>query len=326
MWKQWFIPQLFKCWQRQSAPELRRWLRPSQASPLIPSVILFTSLTLNLLINPVWAGDPFRSRDPHKIGDQTEAAFKAIFQQGDYPAAERFLQKAISDEPEEPLAYAMKAALAYTKQDWQTLDRYSQKTLDAGQKLIATNPLRGNLYTAVGNFLAGAVILTREGTVNGVPQALSRLRKVYEYLDRAEGISANDPELNLIRGYMDLMLAVNLPFTSAADAIQRLEQNAAPGYLVERGIALAYRDLRKYSDALIYVNRALKSTADNPEIYYLKAQILHEQGKKDHNKSVMQEAIAHFDKALAKKSQLPTTLVRQIESERNQAVNRLNNQ
>jgi tetratricopeptide (TPR) repeat protein len=283
-------------------------------------VTVTTSILLNILVNPSFAGDPFRSREPHKIGDRTEAVFNAIFQQGNYPAAKDALQQAVSSEPNEPLIYALQASLAYQNQDQTSLAKYSRKTLETGQNLIASDPLRGNLYTAVGHFLEGAVILKREGTVNGAPLAFSRLRKVYTYLDRAEEISANDPELNLIRGYMDLMLAVNLPFTSPDDAINRLEKNAAPGYLVDRGIALAYRDLKQHSQALDYVNRALKTTADNPEIYYLKAQILHEKGKKEKSQDLIKEAIIHFDKALAKKSQLPANLVKQIEYERNQAV------
>jgi tetratricopeptide (TPR) repeat protein len=283
-------------------------------------VTVTTSILLNILVNPSFAGDPFRSREPHKIGDRTEAVFNAIFQQGNYPAAKDALQKAVSSEPNEPLIYAIQASLAYQNQDQTSLAKYSRKTLETGQNLIASDPLRGNLYTAVGHFLEGAVILKREGTVNGAPLAFSRLRKVYTYLDRAEEISANDPELNLIRGYMDLMLAVNLPFTSPDDVINRLEKNAAPGYLVDRGIALAYRDLKQHSQALDYVNRALKTTADNPEIYYLKAQILHEKGKKEKSQDLIKEAITHFDKALAKKSQLPANLVKQIEYERNQAV------
>ncbi|WP_413175587.1 Sll0314/Alr1548 family TPR repeat-containing protein [Anabaena azotica] len=293
--------------------------------PVLVKVTFATAITVISLVNPADAGDPFRSSEPHKIGDRTEAAFKAIFQEGNYPAAEDYLKKAISDEPNEPLAYAMQAALAYGNQDLAGLDRYSKKTLEAGQKLIASDPLRGNLYTGVGNFLEGAVILLRDGGVNGVSKALSRLTKVYEYLDKAEEIAANDPELNLIRGYMNLMLAVNLPFTSPDQAIEKLEKNAAPEYLVNRGIALAYRDLKKYSQALDYVNRALKATADNPEIYYLKAQILHEKGKKEKSQDLIKDAIAHFDKALTKKAQLSASLVKQIEYERNQAMNRLNN-
>jgi tetratricopeptide (TPR) repeat protein len=88
---------------------------------------------------------------------------------------------------------------------------------------------------------------------------------------------------------------------------------------VDRGIAIAYRDLKQYPPALDYVNRSLKTTADNPELYYLKAQILYAKGKKEKSQNLIKEAISHFDKALTKKSQLPANLVKQIEHERNQA-------
>ncbi|QLE55260.1 Sll0314/Alr1548 family TPR repeat-containing protein [Nostoc sp. TCL26-01] len=284
------------------------------------------AIAFYLGITPSLAGDPFRTSEQRKIGDKTEAAFKAVFQQGDYPAAERYLNQAISSEADEPLAYAMKASLAYINQDLSALDKYSQKTLETGQKLVATDELRGNIYTAVGHFLEGGAVLTRQGTLKGAPQALSRLRQVYDYLDKAEAISPRDPELNLLKGYMDLMLSVSLPFANPDDAINRLEANAAPQYLTNRGIALAYRDLRQYSQALDYTNRAIKVASDNPELYYLKAQILKEQGRQEKSQQLIQDAIANFDKALTKRSQLPKNLVRQIERERNSAVNSLNRQ
>ncbi|MCG6133135.1 MAG: tetratricopeptide repeat protein [Nostoc sp. LLA-1] len=306
--------------ERCSTPQPIAFARLSQ----LAQTAFAAAIALNLWVNPSLAGDPFRTTEPRNIGDNTEAAFKAVFQQGDYPAAERHLQQAISTEPNEPLAYAMKASLAYANKDLATLDTYSKKTLEAGQKLIATDQLRGNTYTAVGHFLEGAVILTREGTLKGAPQALTRLRQVYQHLDRAEAIAPQDPELNLLKGYMDLMLAVNLPFASPDDAIDRLKTNAAPQYLVDRGIALAYRDLKRYPQALEYVNRALNTTSDNPELYYLKAQILRKQGQNDKSQSLIKEAIANFDKALTKRTQLPATLVRQIERERNNTMNSLN--
>ncbi|WP_445214774.1 Sll0314/Alr1548 family TPR repeat-containing protein [Brasilonema sp. UFV-L1] len=286
-------------------------------------VAFVATLTLNVWVNTSWAADPFRTKEPRNIGNKTEAAFKAIFQQGDYQVAERYLKEALSQEPNEPLSYAMKASLAYTNQDWVTLDTYSKKTSEIAQNLISSDPLRGNLYAAVGLFLEGAVILQREGTVKGAPQALSRLQQLYQHLDKAEAASPNDPELNLIKGYMDLMLAVNLPFANPEQAIQKLEKNAAPQYLADRGIALAYRDLKQYSQALDYVNRAFKVTTDNPELYYLKAQILREKANKEKNSELMQEAIKHFDTALTKKSQLPNDLVRQIERERRRAAESL---
>lgn len=284
----------------------------------------FTSvIALSVFINPTIAADPFPRSQPRDIGDNTEAAFKAIFEKGNYQTGEKYLQQAISNEPNEPLAYAMQASLAYIKQDNKTFSTYSTKTLDTAQKLISSDPLRGNLYTAVGHFLEGAVILTREGTVSGAPKALSRLREVYKHLDKAEAISPQDPELNLIKGYMDLMLAVNLPFTNPQQAIQRLEQNAGPEYLVDRGIAIAYRDLKNYPQALAYVDRALKTASENPELYYLKAQILREKAKKQQDPQMMQQALALFNQALAKKSQLPASLVKQIESEQQRTTQNL---
>ncbi|PMB30510.1 hypothetical protein CEN43_16990 [Fischerella thermalis BR2B] len=283
-------------------------------------VSLTATLFLNVWVNPSVAADHFRTKEARNIGDKTEAAFKAIFQQGDYKAAEAYLQQALISEPNEPLAYAMKASLAYTNKDWTTLDTYSKKTLEIGQKLIASDPLRGNIYTAVGHFLEGAALVRRQGTVNGATQALSKLQEVYKYLDKAQAISANDPELNLLKGYMDLMLAVNLPFANPQQAIERLDKNAAPEYLADRGIAYGYRDLKQYNQALEYVNRALKATSNNPEVYYLKAQILRGMAGKEKNQQLLQEAVINFDQALAKKSQLPAGLVKQIERERRKAA------
>ncbi|BCL34156.1 Sll0314/Alr1548 family TPR repeat-containing protein [Nostoc sp. MS1] len=296
---------------------LSRLTRVAQAS-------FGVAIALTLAINPSWAGDPFRSQNPRNIDDKTEAAFKAVFQQGDYPTAERYLSQAISSASDEPLAYAMKASLAYVNGDLAGLDNYGRRTLEAGQKLVKTDELRGNIYTGVGHFLEGAAIITREGTLRGAPQALSRLRLVYDHLDQAEAISPRDPELNLLRGYMDLMLSVSLPFANPDEAINRLQTNAAPEYLTNRGIAVAYRDLKQYPQALDYVNRAIKAAPENPELYYLKAQILKEQGRREKSQQLLQDAIANFDKALTKRSQLPKKLVQQIESERNGAVNSLN--
>ncbi len=283
-----------------------------------------TALTLSLLGSPTWAADPFRSKSPHPIGDKTEAAFKAIFQDGDYRAAQSYLKQAQTSEPNEPLAYAMQAALAYSlNKDLNSFSLYGDKTLETAKQLINTDPLRGNLYAGVGYFLQGAAILTREGTVKGTPEALSKLRLVYEYLDKAQAVAANDPEINLMRGYMDLMLAVNLPFSNPEQAIERLDKFAAPRYLADRGLAIGYRDLEQYSEALAAVDRALQATSDNPELFYLKAQILAEQSKKQNDQSMLRESVKNFDKAIAKKSQLPSNLVTQIERERSKAVSRL---
>lgn len=281
------------------------------------------SLVMGLnLINPALAGDPFRAKE-NRLGDKTTAAFEAVFQEGDYPKAQSHLQDAISTEAE-PLAYAMAASLAYTTHDWSTVNAYAQKTLVAAENLTSTDKLRGNLYTAVGHFISGVVILRREGKLTGVPRALNKLRQVYQYLDRAAAIDSRDPELNLIQGYMDLVLAVNLPFTNTDDAIIRLKNHAAPSYLAYRGIAIAYRDLKMYAQALEYVNTSLKAAPENPELYYLKAQILRQQGQQFSNLSMLEEAVNNFEVALRKKSQLPSAVVRQMQREHQQAREHVN--
>lgn len=294
------------------------------ASRVFSTITAATALTFSFWVSPTLAADPFRAANQHQIGDKTEAAFKAMFEEGDYQAAERYLEQAQSTEPDEPLAYAMRASLAYTlNQDFKSLESYGKKTLETAEKMISKDPLRGNLYAAVGHFLQGAAVVSREGTVKGTPQALAELRKVYQYLDKAEAISASDPELNLVRGYMDLMLAVNLPFSNPEQAIARLEKFAGPRYLAYRGLAVGYRDLDQYPKALQAVDSALKVTSNNPELFYLKAQILAEQGKKENDSSLMSEAISNFDKAIAKKAQLPKDLVKQIERERRKAAERI---
>jgi tetratricopeptide (TPR) repeat protein len=275
--------------------------------------IASAAIALSICINSALAGDPFRSSNPQAIGPNTETVFKTMFQQGNYKQAKAQVQQALSSEPNEPLTSAMAASLSYIEQDLNSMNSYAKKTRELGEKLTKTNPLRGNIYTAAGHFLEGANVIAREGTAKGAPQALNTLRTVFQYLDAAEKIAPNDPELNLIRGYMDLMLAANLPFSNPSDAIKRLEEKASPRYLAYRGMAVGYRDLKNYDRALEFANKALTETPTNPEILYLKAQILLAQAKsKDNNKTLLEEARKNFDAALAKPDQLPRSLVAEI--------------
>ena len=314
--------------QKQLFPQILLSAKLPTFSKIGITVTIGTCLHALLIVSSVWidpvlGADPFRNKQPRNIGNQTEAAFNAIFQKGNYKQAQEYVKQAIRKEPEEPLGYAIKASLAYTSNDISTLETYSKKTLTTAKSLVAKDPLRGNLYAAVGHFLEGSVILLQDGTVQGAPQALRRLRQVYQHLEQAEAISPRDPELNLLKGYMDLMLAVNLPFSDPQQAIERLQKNAGPQYLVDRGIAIAYRDLKKYDKALEYADKALKATSDNPELYYLKAQILREQGQRKKNRQTIQQAVKLFDQALEKKNQLPDGLVKQIARERRRAAQRL---
>lgn len=292
---------------------MRNWFATPQRT--VKALTSAAIVGLSLLVTPALAGDPFRSSNPRNIGDNTESAFESIFKEGDYQKAKNYLRQAESSESTDPLVYAMLASLAYTenKDNLEPLKEYATKTRQTAEQLIRTDPLRGNLYTAVGHFLEGTYNFKQEGPV----RALSKLQKVFQYLDEAKKIDPKDPELNLLTGYMDLMLAVNLPFSDPAQAIEKLENYGSPKYLAYRGIAVAYRDLKKYPQALDYVNRALELTPNNPEILYLKAQILVHQKDK--------EALSLFDQALQKRVQLPTETVAQIVYEQCKATENFNN-
>ncbi len=262
-------------------------------------------MAINLWANPSLALDPFRSSNPKPIGEKTGAAFRAIFQDGNYRSAENLLKEAEAQEPNEPLALALLASLAYLKQDNNNLNSYASKTLATAQKLTASDRLRGNIYTAVGYALEAGYIMSRDGTVKGTPQAMTKLQQVFQYFDNASAISAEDPELNLLKGYMDLMLGLYLPFSNPDQGISQLQKYAGPRYLANRGMALGYREMKQFDKALDLANQALKDTPNNPEIEYLKAQLLVRKGNKS-------EASKGFDAALSKSEQLPKELVAQI--------------
>lgn len=283
-------------------------------------------VSLSLWASPSLAKDPFRTTNPKLISAPTEAAFKALFEQGDYIKADKYAQRA---DPNDPLTHALQASLAYIKWEGERDDSKkaaqlnqfkadADETTQVAASLVAKDPLRGNLYQAVGHFLQSAYIFSKDGTVKGTPQALGEIQQAFKYIDAAAKVDPSDPELNLLRGYIDLFVSLNLPFSSPADAITRLEQYASPRYLAYRGIALGYRDLNQPAKALAAVDSALKLTPNNPDVLYLKAQILVRQGDN-------RGSLAYFDKALTKEKQLPPGLIKQITKERTRAQNRLVN-
>ena len=260
---------------------------------------------------PSLAGDPFRPNNPHDIGDASEAAFEALFFEGNYEQAQVLVRQAIAQEPEEPMNYAIAAALSYLNRDLSQLSRQAQRTQEAATALKDSDPLRGHLYTAVGLFLEGAHALQTQGIARGTPTALRTLQRVFRELDAAENIDPNDPELSLLKGFMDLLLAVNLPFANPDQAIARL-QNGNPPYLVHRGVAIGLRDLGRYNEALTEVNQALALAPNNPDLLYLKAQILFLNQQRADSLPLYEEALAYAD-------QLPASTVRQIKFEACQA-------
>lgn len=273
------------------------------------------TIALTLLSHPAWAGDPFRASSPHAIDEQTEAAFRAMFEQGNYVEATQLLQTA---ETNEPLTYALKSSLAYMNDDLDAMGENARLTREKAEQLVGTDPLRGHLYIAAGLFLEGAYSFLTEGAVRSTPAVLGKLQQVFDNLDEAEKIDPNDPELNLMRGYMDLMLATNLPFANPQEAIQRLETQAAPSYLAQRGIAIGYRDLDQQDQALAAVDRALQETPNNPELLYLKAQIIRRQSddaEGEEQTRLRRQSMNFFRRAWQQQAQLPENTVEQIDRE-----------
>jgi tetratricopeptide (TPR) repeat protein len=284
---------------------------PSKRIALACSVAI--AVTLNWGGSPSLAQDPFRTSNPRNIGEKTEAAFEEIFQKGNYTEAKRYLAEAETAEANEPLAYAMHASLAYLEKDWENVKNYASKTLSSAEALESQDSLRGNLYMAVGHLLQGAYDYKQN---EDAVAAITKLQQVLAYLDEAEQSDPKDPELNLIKGYLDLILAVNLPFSNPEEAIARLETYAAPNYLVDRGIAVAYRDLKQYDKALQFTDKALQSAPENPELQYLKAQILRKHGKKNNDLEMMQQAFVYYEQALKKQEQLPEAVLLSLKQER----------
>lgn len=257
---------------------------------------------------PAWAADPFRSgTQARPISDQTEAVFEAIFRDGHYRKGKDLLPAALQSDRREPLTLTLAAGIAYLDQDWETYRQFSEQTLRAAQNLGDRDPLRSNLYQAVGHFLLAAYEISDAGAgpFLGASAALLRVQQMFRFLDQAEAIDANDPELNLIRGYIEWGVANNIGFFDSEAAVQRLQNRAAPTYLSYRGTALAYRDSNQLPLALTAVDRALGAAPHNPELLYLKAQILRMSGNYENSRS-------YLDRALAQRDQLPSEVVREM--------------
>jgi tetratricopeptide (TPR) repeat protein len=263
---------------------------------------------------PAFAGDPFRAQNPKPIGPDTQAAFELMFKQGDYIGTSKQLNKALRSEFEDPLAQGMRASMAYIEKDLESMKIYTNKTRAAAQKLMSTDKMRGHLYMGVSYLLEAGYIVSSQGVVSGAPSALGLVDKLLKEIDEAQSISPNDPELNLIKGYMDMLIASVFP-SDLEKALSSL-RSAAPDYLKYRGIALGYRDAKKPNEALDAIDRALAAAPNNPELQYLKGQILWMKGC-----SGVEAAKKEYRKALDKSKQLPSELVKQINGEYSSLIN-----
>ncbi|MCS6960429.1 MAG: Sll0314/Alr1548 family TPR repeat-containing protein [Pseudanabaenaceae cyanobacterium SKYGB_i_bin29] len=257
-----------------------------------------------LLALPAWAGDPFRTTNPRPIGNETEKAFQLLFQQGNYLAGAKQVDTALRTEADEPLLHSLRAAIAYLEKDFPGMLVYANRIKDNAQKLLPRDKLRGHLYTGVGLFMEAGHIVSTQGVIKGSPQAIAVLQKALEEIAKAQEVDPTDPELNLIKGYMDILVASVLPLADLEAALNTLRQ-AAPEYLRWRGIALGYRDAKKSDLALEAVDKAIALAPQNPELFYLKGQILWQKGS-------IEEGKRFYRLAAERSSQLPKEVARQL--------------
>lgn len=280
-------------------------LRPRDVYQRLGLMLASTSALMWQLGGPALAGDPFRPTDPRNISDTSEQMFYAMFRDGNYTEARLYLEDADASATDDPMFHALSAVFYYLDGDWNTVEAKAQLTQSAAAAIATSDPLRSNLYEAVGIFLEGAYIIQTQGIARATPTALGMLQEIFDHMDAAAAINPEDPELSLLKGYMDLLLAVNLPFADPEQAIERLATYGYPDYVAYRGIALGYRNLDRNAEALEAIDRALEGAASNPDLLYLKAQILRRLGRN-------QESIDFFAQALEYAEQLPPATAQQI--------------
>ncbi len=254
-------------------------------------------------------------------GSNIEKAKEAMFRDGNYITAKQYLDAALTTEPNEPLTYAMNTLYPFSSGDFEKVKEYGDKTTQVAERLAQTNPVRGNLYQGVGLAILSAYEMKRAD--GGALGALGKLQKVFEYMDKAKKSDPNNQELNLVKGYMDLLLAVNVPFSDTNQAIEQLK-NSEPKYLAYRGIYIGYRDLKEYDKAISAIDTAISLAPNNPELIYYKAQILAIRGREKRNDNDLRQSIELFGTAYEKRHQLLRGTIVQILSERCQAKSALN--
>ncbi len=79
--------------------------------------------------------------------------------------------------------------------------------------------------------------------------------------------------------------------------------------MVNRALFAANRDLDQYDTAMQYIDQALASSPDNPELQYFKGQLLRKKGRTKDGQpkdlALLQEAYTYFAQAMTKVEQLP---------------------
>ena len=270
------------------------------------SASLLAALVSAVTAMPSFAADPFRSTNARDIGSETQKAFVLMFKEGNYVAAVKQLDVAVKTEANEPLLFALFASTFYAKEDYLAMQVAGKRVRANAEALKGKDNLRAYIYRAASDLIEAGYIVKTEG-VSSAARALPLVQSVFDNIKQAQDIDPNDPELNLIKGYIDMLIASVLPLSDLETALSSLKQYAAPDYLKWRGIALAYRDARKPELALDAVNKAIAAAPNNPELTYLKGQVLWMQGG-----SSIPTAKKQFELALTKAKQLNPGLLSEI--------------
>lgn len=274
---------------------MQQFIRRYGAMPL--AVVL-------LCANSALAADPFRvGIKARPIGTSLQSAFEDFFRYGKYQSSSEKLTKAEAENPDEPLVYTLQAATAYQNNQKEAFLMTLPK-IRAASKVIATkDSARSHLYQGIAQGLEGYFL---KDSVADLPKTLTYASSMLLEIDKAHQLSPNDPEINLFVGFVNMVLSKN-------DEALKNFQKAGPPYLALRGQALVYRDTNDYANAQIAVNKAIAIAPQNPELLYLKAQILVKQKNPT-------EAVKFFDQAIKLGNQLPEGTLKQIKKERSSQV------
>ncbi len=271
-----------------------------QRSAALPLAIL-------LCANSASAADPFRvGIKARPIGSSLQSVFEDFFRYGRYQSSNQKLTMAQAENPNEPLVYTLLAATAYQNQQKGVFLTTLPKIRAASKAIAVKDVARSHLYQGIAQGLEGYFL---KDSVTDLPKTLTYASSMLLEIDKAHQLSPNDPEINLFVGFINMVLG------KRDEALSNF-QKAGPPYLALRGQALVYRDTQDYANAQVAVDKAIATAPKNPELFYLKAQILSLQKKPT-------EAVKFFDRAIKLGNELPEGTLKQINKERSSQLSQL---
>jgi len=269
------------------------------------------AVTLVSTASPAWAKDPFRSTKARPIPTETATAFDTLFREGNFRGAIPQIERAIKANDSEPLAHTMRALVEFFRQDMNAMRQAGQSVKQRAQALMSKDKLRGHIYLAIADLIESAYLFKTEG-ISGVPRILPLVQNVLDEMKNAQKIDPTDPELNLLKGLIDIVISsvssAIIPSTDVEASLTNLRQFSAPEYLKWGGIAVVYRDAKNTALAMEAVDKALASAPNNPVLNYFKGQIFWVKGN-------IPEARRYYLLTLSKSTQLPDQFVKDVLSE-----------